>query len=97
MDFDPPLDPGIADAVMALVDGGIETFESCSGGDSHAYPVPTIRFHGEGAAGWQALAIALTARLPVAELRRVWPVQDGEPTGPHWEMTLWPREGARIV
>ncbi len=35
MDFSPPLDPGIADYVIALREAGIETFESCEGGPGH--------------------------------------------------------------
>lgn len=86
--FDPPLDPGIYDAVVALQDSGVETFESCEGGPGHAYPEPTVRFHGDKAAGLRALAIALEKGLPVSELRRTWPVIEGEPTGPYWELTF---------
>lgn len=88
-EYDPPLDPGIREAVSALNAAGIETFESCEGGDGHAYPVPTVRFHGGRSEGFRALAAALQSRLPVAELRRVWPVLDGDPTGPCWELTFY--------
>lgn len=88
--FDPPLDRGIREAVLALRSAGVETFESCEGGPGHAYPEPTVRFHGDVAAGMGALAAAQRARLPVAELRRVWPVIDSEPTGPWWELTFTP-------
>jgi len=88
--FDPPLDTGIADIVHVLRAGGVETFESCEGGVNHAYPEPTVRFHGEQPEGYRALSLALYARLPVRELRRVWPVIDGEPTGPWWELTFAP-------
>ena len=86
--FDPPLDPGIADAVITLREHGIETFESCQGGEGHAYPEPTIRFYGERPEGLRALAVVLQLRFHVSELRRVWPVLDGEPTGPWWELTF---------
>jgi hypothetical protein len=33
------------------------------------------------------------AGLPVTELRRVWPILDGEPTGPWWELTFSPTRG----
>jgi len=88
MTYDPPLDPGIAAAVGILQSGGIETFESCQGGDGHAYPEPTVRFYGDRAEGFRALTIATRAGLPVSALRRTWPVLDGEPTGPWWEMTF---------
>ena len=86
--FDPPLDRGIADMVMALCRHGVETFESCQGGEGHAYPEPTVRFHGDTAEGFRALSAAMKEGLPVAELRRVWPIQDDEPTGPWWEITF---------
>lgn len=85
---DPPLDPGIAPFVEALCEAGIHTFESCEGGAGHAYPQPTVRFHGGRAEGFRALAAAFDVGLPVAELRRVWPILDGEPTGPYWELTF---------
>lgn len=82
------LDDGIRDLVRVLAEGGVETFESCEGGHGHAYPEPTIRFFGQREAGWKALAVAQAVRLKVSELRRVWPINDGEPTGPWWEMTF---------
>lgn len=87
-DADSPLDPGIAPFVAALSDDGVETFESCDGGDGHAYAEPTVRFHGDRAEGFRALAVAQRKGLPVASLRRVWPILDNEPTGPWWEMTF---------
>lgn len=84
----PPLDAGIIDAVRVLCEAGIETFESCEGGTGHAYPEPTVRFHGDQAEGFRALAAAMHGNLRVAELRRVWPLLDGEPTGPWWELTF---------
>lgn len=74
--------------VNVLTSAGIETFESCEGGAGHAYPEPTIRFHGHRAEGFRALAVALEYGLRVKDLRRVWPVLDGEPTGPYWEMVF---------
>src|SRR4030042_563007 len=80
--YDPPLDPGIRDAVEELRRAGVETFESCEGGPDHAYPEPTVRFHGEQPEGFRALAVAQGAGLTVAALRRVWSIEDGEPNGP---------------
>jgi hypothetical protein len=40
------LDSGIRDAVLLLRENGIETIESCQGGNGHAYPEPTVRFAG---------------------------------------------------
>lgn len=90
MQYDPPLDAGIANAVVALNAAGVETFESCEGGCGHAYPEPTVRFHGNQQEGFRAFAAAMDAGLKVAELRRVWPILDAEPTGPWWELTFVP-------
>lgn len=82
------LDPGIEPIVRTLVDAGIETFESCQGGAGHAYPEPTVRFHGDRSEGFRALAVALQHGLRVLDLRRIWSIQDGEPNGPYWEITF---------
>ena len=87
-EFDPPLDPGIRNAVLALRAAGIETFESCEGGNGHAYPQPTVAFRGDRSEGFRALAAAIRSGLCVTELRRTWPIQDGEPTGPCWEIVF---------
>jgi hypothetical protein len=90
------LDPGIAPYVKVLHENGVETFESCDGGPGHAMPEPTIRFHGERPEGFRALAVARTYNMPVGELRRFWPIIDGEPTGPYWAMTFYlPSEARR--
>lgn len=88
-DFEPPLDPGIRDAVLLLREDGVETFESCQGGPGHSFLEPTIRFHGGQAEGFRALGVAMANGLDVYDLRRVWHVVDGEPTGPDWEMTFY--------
>lgn len=87
-----PLDRAISYAVKVLRDHGVETFESCEGGAGHTFVEPTIRFFGGKEEGFRALACALSHELPVAEIRRFWQVIDGEPQGPHWEMTFHPVE-----
>lgn len=88
MTYDPPLDPGIAPLVAVLAEAGVETFESCQGGDGHAFMEPTVRFHGDDSEGFRAMAIALQRRLPVLELRRAWRVERTGPVGPWWELTF---------
>lgn len=88
-EFEPPLDSGIRLAVEILCGGGIETFESCEGGDGHSYTEPTIRFHGDKSEGFKALALALQNNLPIAAIKRTWVVNNGEPTGPVWEIVFW--------
>ena len=64
VDYDPALDSGIRQAVATLNQAGIETFESCQGGEGHAYLEPTVRFHGDRTEGYRALAAALQEGLP---------------------------------
>ena len=82
------LDPGIAGAVLILRQFGIETYESCQGGEGHCYLQPTVAFHGGHSEGFRALAVAIQHALPVEVLRRIWTVIDGEPTGPNWELVF---------
>ena len=87
--FSPPLDEGIKREVEILRENGIETYESCEGGPRHAYPEPTVRFHGQKEEGFRALAIALQNGLKPSKLGRVWTIIDHEPTGPEWEITFY--------
>ena len=82
------LDPGIKQMVKVLREYGIETFESCQGGEGHSYAEPTVRFHGQREEGFRAFAGATQRGLEVNALRRIWSIEDGEPVGPYWEMTF---------
>jgi hypothetical protein len=82
------IDAGIKEAVEMLQRNGVETFESCEGGPGHPFSEPTVRFHGDGAEGFRALAIAQQNGLQVDQLRRYYQIQSGEPAGPYWEITL---------
>jgi len=89
-DIDMELDPGIRRAVLILRRAGIETCESCEGGVGHAFPDPTIRFHGSTWAGYRAFAIAMEHGLPVLHLRYSYGVEGGQLGPPRWEMTFHP-------
>jgi len=82
------LDQAIRPVVQILAANGVETFESCQGGQGHAFYEPTVRFHGNHAEGFRALSVALQHGLKVCELRRYYSIEDGVPVGPHWEMTF---------
>ena len=94
--YSPPLDPGIKRYVEVLNDRGIETYESCEGGKGHSYPEPTIRFYGDRTEGFRAFAIAQQHAFPVYALRRTWPIVDGDPTGPCWELTFFRRKSTGV-
>lgn len=81
-----PIDAGILREVETLQAAGVETFESCQGGEGHSYPEPTVCFHGPQSEGFRALSVALQSGLKVTELRRYWSIQDREPVGPHWQL-----------
>jgi hypothetical protein len=87
------LGEGVRDVVKILMDANVETFESCQGGEGHAYPEPTVRFHGERSEGFRALAVVMQAGIRVLHLRRLWRIDDGEPTGPWWEIVIFPHKG----
>ena len=82
------LDPGIRHAVLVLRSGGIDTFESCEGGQGHACPEPMVRFNGDPWEGFKALSVAMSNGLPVLALRHVWDITDGLPVGPWWETSF---------
>lgn len=82
------LDPEIKEAVIILNQNGVETFQSCQGGEGHSYVEPTIEFYGEMGEGFRALGIALTHGLNVKQLNRQWKIQQGQPIGPQWSMVF---------
>ena len=84
------LDPGIARYVDVLDAAGIETYESCEGGEGHSYAEPAVRFYGPRGEGFRALAAAACHGLPVRSIRRLWTVdEDANPHGPYWEIAFW--------
>lgn len=86
--LDLPLDSGVRRYALILRAAGIETFESCQGGADHAFPEPTIRFHGTAAEGFRAFTAARNHGLPVLALRRSYSVDGDWLEGPWWEMTF---------
>ena len=88
IDGETPLDEGIRRYVLILRAQGIETFESCQGGEGHSFTEPTVRFHGNQVEGYRAFAAAMNYGLPVSSLRRYYQVIDGQLEGPSWEMTF---------
>jgi hypothetical protein len=62
------LDAGIQGAVVLLCKAGVETHQSCEGGDGHAYKEPTVEFGGDEGKGLYALSVCITHGLRVKEL-----------------------------
>ena len=84
-------DADIKNVVEILQKNGVETCQSCEGGEGHAYDKPTVEFWGGIGEGARAYGIALIHGLPVTRLIRQWNVQDKELTGPVWAMEFNPR------
>lgn len=84
----PDLDPGIRHYVCILRSQGIETCQSCEGGDGHSFDEPTVEFWGGQGEGLRAVAAAMAYGLPVRCLHRTWNVANGEISGPIWTMTF---------
>lgn len=90
------LDPGISHPVKVLMDNGIVTFESCQGGDGHAYKTPTICFEGDQTEGYKVVTIMAQNNFRVIGIRRCWPVENNEIGCPYWELEL-SEEGQPIL
>ena len=93
LELDMAMDAGIAQYVHILREQNVETYESCEGGEGHVFPEPTIRLCGGPSAGFKAYAVAVENGLPVKALRRLWTVDDGELTGPVWEIVFREKSG----
>jgi hypothetical protein len=65
------VDALILPAVKLLNENGFKTFESCQGGEGHAFGEPTIRFEGSEFDLIRAYEICQFYQLPVSEVRRV--------------------------
>lgn len=65
------LDVGIAPAVRILLNHGFKTFESCEGGEGHAFHDPIIRFFGSEFDLIRAFEICEAHKLNIYEARRV--------------------------
>jgi hypothetical protein len=87
------LDPGIRFAVRALhAAGGIETCQSCQGGEGHAYDRPTIDLiaTADDAKGFEALSALQGHKLPVQDISLLWNIsQTGLPYERLWRITFW--------
>lgn len=66
------LDEKIKPAVEILNRHGFKTFESCQGGEGHAFFEPTVRFEGSEFDLIRAYEICELYKLPVFEVRRVY-------------------------
>lgn len=84
------IDPGIASAVRALDFYGIETFESCQGGEGHSAEKPSIWFRGDDHAGLWAVWLLSSLKFKVEELSRHWNPDHGVPREPFWKVELSP-------
>lgn len=86
-DYD-QLDKGIRFAVRALHAHGIETCQSCEGGEGHAYSEPSVDILAgpNDVAGFNALACLVDFGLPVSLVSKVWNIKNGMPYECIWRI-----------
>lgn len=84
------LDDGIRFPVRVLHAAGLETCQSCQGGDGHDWPAPGVDIVSAGgdAAGFAALAALITYGIDVLEVTLRWGIVDGLPTERVWRVTF---------
>jgi len=85
------IDAGIRFAVRVLHADGIETCQSCEGGQGHAYEEPSIDLRADGphrASGFRALSALADYGLHVRRVELVWDVVDDLPTERIWRIVL---------
>lgn len=88
-DFYDGIDPGIRFAVRVLHAAGIETGQSCQGGDGHAYDHPTVDLWADGpTTGFAAVHALSEYGLPVQDIARHYDVRNGEVGPVFWRITF---------
>lgn len=90
-DFYAGIDAGIRFAVRVLHAAGIETCQSCEGGQGHSYKEPSIDLRADGphrASGFRALSALADYGLHVRRVELVWDVVDDLPTERIWRIVL---------
>lgn len=84
------LDEGIRFPVRVLHARGIETGQSCEGGDGHSYDRPTVDLFGGGPLdGYAALTALEEYGLCVRDISLVWAVDRGLIVETFWRITFW--------
>lgn len=89
-DFYQGIDAGVRFAVRVLHAAGIETCQSCQGGEGHSYDRPTIDLvaTGEDANGFSALAALAEYGLSVGDISILWNVRNFLPYEKLWRITF---------
>lgn len=84
------LDEGIRFPVRVLHAAGLETCQSCQGGEGHDMPHPTIHLPSPGrdADGFHALAALASYGIDVLHVGIQWSVVQGMPTDRVWSIEL---------
>jgi hypothetical protein len=90
---DERMDPGIIRIVRVFQEHGVETCQSCQGGEGHAYTWPTVDIYGQP---WKALGVANDHGFPVCAISHYWGVVDGEPVEHLWRVEFSPAKLAPL-
>lgn len=81
------LDRGIIRPVRILKEDGVETCQSCEGGDGHCYEYPSVDILGQP---WRALDLCNTYGLPVHTVSHQFSIREGEPVENVWRLEFSP-------
>lgn len=85
------LDAGIRFPVRVLHARGVETGQSCEGGEGHSYDRPTVDLRDGGIhpIGFAALTALEEYGLRVRDVALLWVIENGLPVETFWRLTLW--------
>lgn len=84
-----PLDVGIIRIVRILKEEGIETQQSCEGGEGHSYDWPSVDVSGQP---WRALDLCNTYGLPVHQISELHRIEQGNPVEHFWRLEFSPHK-----
>lgn len=85
------IDGGIRFPLKVLHAAGLETCQSCQGGEDHSYDRPTIDmiWAGHNGAGFIAADALAAHGLRVQDVSIVWRIEHAVPVEAVWRVTLW--------
>lgn len=82
-----PMDFGIVRCVRLFQEAGIETCQSCVGGEGHSYRYPTVDLFSRP---WTVLDVARDHDLPVMEISQRFGIRDFAPVEHFWRVEFSP-------
>lgn len=72
---------------------GVETCQSCQGGEGHSYRYPSVDILN---GPWKALDVANDYGIPVIRIGHLWSIRNGEPEETIWRIEFSPSGLTRL-